>query len=331
MGSAPNEMRAVGPFRVFPLCLGGNVFGWTASEREAREVLDSYVDAGGNFVDTADSYSHWAEGHVGGESEKVLGEWLSRRGCRDEIVLTTKVGSKPGRKRLDRATMRLALDESLARLRTDFVDIWMLHRDDRGTPLEETVGAVAEQHRAGKVRAFGVSNFTPARIEDLVRACLLLGAPEPIALQAHYNLMDRDLYERELAPHAERHGLAALPYFSLAHGFLTGKYRIGGPAVRSPRRPRAAAYLGEARGTETLRALDSIARDRRVAVPAIALAWLAQQPTVAAPIASARNAEQLQELLPMASLALSAAEIALLSSTAAPSGPRGHRCSTNVQ
>jgi aryl-alcohol dehydrogenase-like predicted oxidoreductase len=309
-------MRSVGPFGVFGLCLGTNVFGWTVSERDSHAVLDAYVAAGGNFLDTADSYSHWADGHAGGESEAILGAWLSRPGRRERVVLATKVGNKPGLRRLDRPTMTRALDASLARLRTDVVDLWFLHRDDPGTPLEETAGALAELRRAGKIRAYGVSNFTPARIDALIDACTAAGAPPPIALQPHYNLMDRDLYEGEPAAAATRHHLAALPYFGLARGFLTGKYRPGGPPVCSPRAPHATAYLRELRGPLTLRALDAVAAERAAPVAAVALAWLAQQPTVAAPIASARSVGQLRSLLPMATLTLTADELALLARAA---------------
>lgn len=313
-------MPSIGPFRISPLCLGANVFGWTASEREAHRLLDAYVGAGGRVVDTADSYSHWADGHVGGESEAIVGSWLSRPGRRERIVLATKVGSKPDRRRLDRPTMRRALDDSLARLRTDIVDVWFLHRDDGDTPLEETAAALAELHREGKFRALGVSNFAPARLDELVRACAVAGV-RPVALQAHYNLLDRDCYEGELRARARRHGLATLPYFGLARGFLTGAYRPGVAIRDSPRAPYAAGYLAEPRGPRTLRALDAVARAHRVPVAAVALAWLAQQPTVAAPIASARNVEQLRSLLPMATLTLTVDERRLLASAARPSEP----------
>lgn len=298
-------MRSVGPFRVFPLCLGTNVLGWTASERDGRAVLDAYVAAGGNFVDTADSYSHWADGHSGGESEAILGRWLALPGRRDRMVLATKVGRKPGLERLDRATVRRALDASLNRLRTDVVDLYFLHRDDRDTPLAETLGVLGELRREGKIRAFGLSNFSPSRVEEVVRTCRADGLPAPVALQPHYNLMDRRAYEGDLAAVTRRHGLAAVPYFGLARGFLTGKYRVGGSHTGSPRQSQATAYLDEPRGRDTLLALDRIARDRQVPVAAVALAWLAQQPTVAAPISSARNVAQLRALLPMARTVLS--------------------------
>lgn len=313
MHAAAGRTREVGPFRVFPLCLGANVFGWTSPEHEAHAVLDAYVDAGGNFVDTADSYSHWAEGHVGGESEAIIGRWLARRRRREELVLATKVGRKPGRERLDRPTMRLALEESLRRLGTDTVDLWLLHRDDREASLEEVVATIAEAREEGKVRAFGVSNFSPARLERLIETCRRLDVAGPVALQPQYNLMDRDRYEGELQAVARRHGLAAVPFFGLARGFLTGKYRVGGAPVDSPREPIAAAYLREPRGPRALAVLDRIAAEHGVPVASVALAWLVRQPTVAAPSASARTVAQLEDLLPMATLELSDTEIALLS------------------
>jgi aryl-alcohol dehydrogenase-like predicted oxidoreductase len=296
---------------VFPLCLGGNVFGWTVDEAGSFAVLDAYAAAGGNFVDTADAYSTWAAGNRGGESEEIIGRWLAARGNRDRMIVATKVGRLPGKSDLRADTIRQAAEDSLRRLRTDYIDLYYAHGDDnQEIPLEETLGAFDELVRAGKVRHVAASNYGAPRLAEALAISARDGLAAYVALQPHYNLVERG-YEHELRQVCVDHGLACLPYFSLAKGFLTGKYRPGGPPVDSPRSTGAAVYL-DARGDAVLAALDEIAADRHTSVAAVSLAWLRAQPTVVAPLASARTPEQLAELLPMAGLDLAPAELARL-------------------
>jgi aryl-alcohol dehydrogenase-like predicted oxidoreductase len=293
---------------VFPLALGGNVFGWTADEARSLAVLDAYAGAGGNFIDTADSYSAWAPGNSGGESETIIGRWMAARGNRDDIVLATKVSQHPEAKGLSRASIRRAVDASLRRLQTDHVDLYYAHFDDPDTPLEETVPALGELVGEGKVRYIAASNYTAERLEEWLKITEAGGLPRIVALQPHYNLVARDKYEGDLADLAAREGLSVVPYYALASGFLTGKYRDDAPAGDSPRAGGASAYLDE-RGRRVLAALDEVAAAHSTAVATVALAWLAAQPTVVAPLASARTVEQLPDLLAVADLRLSADEI----------------------
>ena len=299
---------------VFPLCLGGNVFGWTLDEPGSFAVLDAYREAGGNFIDTADSYGRRGAGE--GSSEELIGRWMAARGNRDELVVATKVGVSTTRRGLSAETIAAACEESLRRLGTDRIDVYYAHQDDPDTPLEETLVAFATLIAQGKIRYAAASNYSPERLEqalELGRQAELAGF---VALQAHYNLMERD-YERELAPICAAHDVACLPYFGLAMGFLTGKYRPGGGEIDSPRAARVVeSYLNE-RGIRVLDALDEIAAAHEVSVAAVALAWLAAQPTVATPIASARSAAQLAELLQFVDLELDAGEIERLSAASA--------------
>ncbi|MGX6449624.1 aldo/keto reductase, partial [Patulibacter sp. S7RM1-6] len=243
---------------VFPLNLGGNVFGWTADEETSFAVLDAYVDGGGNFVDTADGYSHWVAGHSGGESEAIIGRWLRRRGRRDDVVIATKVSTKPDRKGLARENVLAAADESLERLGTDHIDLYYAHYDDADTPLEETLGAFDELVRAGKVRYVAASNYSAERLTEALTVQEREGLAPWVALQPHYNLVERTGYEDGgLRDVAERAGLAVLPYYALASGFLTGKYRDADAAGDSPRAPGATAYLDD-RGRRVLAALDEV-------------------------------------------------------------------------
>jgi aryl-alcohol dehydrogenase-like predicted oxidoreductase len=296
---------------VFPLCLGGNVFGWTADEAQSFAVLDAYAAAGGNFIDTADSYVHWAPGARGGESEEIIGRWMAARGNRERMVIATKVGRHPERKGLRASTIRQACEDSLRRLQTDYIDLYYAHGDDDpAIPLEETLGAFDELVRAGKVRYVAASNYSAARLAEALTVSERRGLAAYVALQPRYNLLERE-YERELQPLCAERGLACLPYFSLAMGFLTGKYRPGGPPVQSPRAQHASRYL-EGRGPAVLAALDDIAAARGTTVAAVSLAWLRSRPTVVAPIASARSPEQLAELLPSVELDLGPEELAAL-------------------
>ncbi|MEU5696023.1 aldo/keto reductase [Actinosynnema sp. NPDC020468] len=291
------------------LALGGNVFGWTADEAASFAVLDAYTEAGGNFVDTADSYSAWIDGHVGGESETVIGAWLQRRGRRDDVVLATKVGMLPGRDNLRPETIEEQAEGSLRRLGVEHIDLYYAHRDDEGTPQEETLAAFDRLVKAGKVRHVAASNFTAPRLASALETSAREGLVSYVALQQQYNLVERD-YEGELASVVEGAGLSSAPYFGLARGFLTGKYRPG-VEVDSPRAGAASRYLDD-RGLRVLAALDEVAAAHDVPVAAVSLAWLAARPTVAAPIASARSTAQLADLLPALGLELKAEEVDLL-------------------
>jgi aryl-alcohol dehydrogenase-like predicted oxidoreductase len=298
------------------LCLGANVFGWTADAATSFAVLDAYTAAGGNFVDTADSYMWRIPGNSGGESETIIGDWLAARGNREEVVVATKVGSLPSRKGLSAANIAAACDDSLRRLRTDHIDLYYAHRDDPDTPQEETLDAFDALVRAGKVRAIAASNFSAERLRSALEISRRDGLTSYAALQPHYNLVERAEFETALQPVLESEGLACVPYYGLAKGFLTGKYREGGSEVDSPRAEGARTYLDD-RGRAVLAALDEIAAGHEVPVAAVALAWLAAQPTVAAPIASARNTEQLADLLPVLDLELTDDEVRLLSHVSA--------------
>ena len=298
------------------LCLGANVFGWTADRGTSFGVLDAYVAAGGNFIDTADSYMWRIPGNSGGESETIIGEWLAARGRPDDLVIATKVGSWPQRKGLSAANIAAACDDSLRRLRTDHIDLYYAHRDDPDTAQEETLDAFDALVRAGKVRAVAASNFSAERLRSALEISARDGLAAYVALQPHYNLVEREEFETALLPLLESEGLSCVPYYGLAKGFLTGKYRDGGPAVDSPRAEGAREYLDD-RGRAVLAVLDEIAAGQEVPVAAVALAWLAAQPTVVAPIASARNPEQLADLLPVLDLKLTDDEVRLLAHVSA--------------
>jgi aryl-alcohol dehydrogenase-like predicted oxidoreductase len=301
---------------IFPLNLGGNVFGWTADEATSFAVLDAYAAAGGNFVDTADSYSAFAPGNQGGESETVIGNWVKARGNRSDVVIATKVSQHPEFQGLSAANIKAAADASLRRLGTDHIDLYYTHWDKAEVPVEEIIGALDQLVRAGKVRYIAASNISPERLQASLDFSDREGLARYVAIQPHYNLVSRDTYEGELRDVAERNGLSALPYFALAAGFLTGKYRPG-TSVESPRAGVAAGYLESERGQKVLTALDEIAQAHDASVATVALAWLAAQPTVAAPIASARSVEQLPALLAVAELALTDAEIEQLTQASA--------------
>jgi aryl-alcohol dehydrogenase-like predicted oxidoreductase len=302
---------------VFPLNLGGNVFGWTADEAQSFAVLDAYTAAGGNFVDTADVYSAWAPGNSGGESETIIGRWLARRGRRDDVVVATKVGSHPDAKGLRAETIRKGAAESLRRLGTDHIDVYYTHRDDPSVPVEEIVGALDALVKEGKVRVLGASNISAERLSASLEFAEREGMARYEIVQPQYNLVSRDSYEGPLADVVARHGLSAAPYYALAAGFLTGKYRPGAAAVDSARAGRAAAYLAEPKGVKVLEALDEVAAAHGAEVATVALAWLAAQPTVVAPIASARTTEQLPALTAVAELQLTDAEVAALTAASA--------------
>jgi aryl-alcohol dehydrogenase-like predicted oxidoreductase len=292
---------------VFPICLGGNVFGWAADEPESRDVLDAYVAAGGNFIDTANSYlvEH-------GRSETILGRWLNDRGNRDQVVLATKVGGgrDPRYRNLKPENIRSEAHASLERLQTDRIDLYYAHYDDMETPLEESLRAFDDLVKEGLVRYIAASNYTPERLTEALSLQRELGLAEFVALQPHYNLVERS-YEQTLAPVAAAWDLAVLPYYALASGFLTGKYRVGGQAVDSVRAQSVSKYLNPA-GEAALKALDKVASSHGTTVAAVAIAWLLTRPTVTAPIASARTTKQLAQILPAADLELAPDEIDLL-------------------
>jgi aryl-alcohol dehydrogenase-like predicted oxidoreductase len=291
---------------VSDLCLGGNVFGWTADEASSRAVLDRFHDAMGttpSFVDTAESYGD-------GTSERILGDWMADRGVRDQVVVATKASPRGKEHPLAAGEIRAACERSLRNLRTDRIDLYYAHYDDGTTPLEETMTAFDELVRAGKVRHVAASNYSPARLTEALGTSERLGVTRFVALQMHYNLMERDGFEGELRDVVTAHGLGTLPYYGLAKGFLTGKYRAGA-RVDSPRAEGAAGYVGP-KGDRVLDAMARVAEADGVPTAAVALRWLADQPTVVAPIASARNVEQLAELLPMEDLRLTDEEHRLL-------------------
>lgn len=292
---------------VFPLCLGGNVFGWTADERQSFEVLDAYAGASGNFIDTADVYSAWLPDHVGGESETIIGRWMAARGTRARTVIATKVGMLEGLKGLSPATIRAAAEGSLRRLGIDCIDLYYAHADDPDTPIVESLKAFDALVKEGKVRYVAASNFTAARLAEALATSEREGLVRYVALQPHYNLVERATYEGDRLDLCAREGLACFPYFALARGFLTGKYRPN-VHVDSPRASGASAYLDE-RGLRLLTVLDTIAAAHHTTVAAVSLAWLLAQPTVVAPIASARAVAQLADLLPLADLQLDEEEI----------------------
>ncbi|HZO35925.1 MAG TPA: aldo/keto reductase [Solirubrobacteraceae bacterium] len=302
-------MARVGRLEVSALCLGGNVFGWTLDESEGFAILDAYLDAGENFIDTADSYPPRASGLPPGASEAIIGSWMAARGVRDDIVVATKVGNREG---LSPARVRAGAEASLRRLRTDHIDLYYAHRDDPDTPLEETLGAFDALVRDGLVREVGLSNYSAERLEQALAIVEREGYAPIAALQPHYNLVER-AYEHEQGPICLREGIACVPYAGLASGFLSGKYRAG-HTVDSVRASRASAYLEHARALRALEALDVIARPPDATVAAVALTWLAEQPSVVAPIASARTLEQLEELLRFKELTLTAVQLDLLDS-----------------
>jgi aryl-alcohol dehydrogenase-like predicted oxidoreductase len=305
--------------RVAPLCFGGNVFGWTADEATSFRLLDRFVDAGLDFIDTADVYSVWAPGHAGGESETIIGKWLKQRGGRDKVVIATKVGSEmaPDRKGLSRAWIARAVEDSLRRLQTDHIDLYQSHYDDPTTPIEETLGAYGELIAAGKVRVIGASNFTAARLEESLAVGSRDGLPRYESLQPEYNLYDRAGYEAELEPLCREQGIGVITYFSLARGFLSGKYRSEQDLGQSPRGEGIGKYL-DLRGRRILAALDAISAECKATPAQVALSWLIARPGITAPIASATNPAQLEDLVAATRLQLEAARIARLDDASRP-------------
>jgi aryl-alcohol dehydrogenase-like predicted oxidoreductase len=301
---------------VFPLGLGGNTFGWTSDKETSFAVLDAFVAGGGNFIDTADSYSAWVPGHVGGESETIIGEWTKARGNRDSVVIATKVSRHPKFRGLSAKNVAAGADASLQRLATDHIDLYYVHYDDPDVPAEEAAGAFRALQVAGKIRQVGLSNYTAPRLREWISVAKAEGWPPPVALQPHYNLVEREPYESELAPVVAEFDLGVMPYYSLASGFLAGKYRTAADNAGSARQPGAARYLTPT-GLGVLAAMDKISADRRVELASIALAWLLTRPGIVAPLASARTVDQLDALLAATTLELTAAEIKSLDTVSA--------------
>jgi aryl-alcohol dehydrogenase-like predicted oxidoreductase len=309
------ETRELGRsgIKVSTLCLGGNVFGWTADEKTSFAVLDAYSAAGGNFIDTADVYSAWVPGHNGGESETVLGKWMKSRGNREKLVIATKVGSPmgPGKEGLKADYIARAVEDSLRRLQTDHIDLYQSHRDDEKTPQEETLNAYGKLVKAGKVRTIGASNFTAARLREALDISVKNGLPRYESLQPEYNLYNRKDYEAELEPLCRKEQIGVIGYFALAAGFLTGKYRSKADFAKSPRGEDMGKYLNP-RGERILKALDETAAETKATPAQVAIAWLIARPGVTAPIASASRVEQVGDLLKSTRLELDARQIGLL-------------------
>ena len=303
---------------IVPLVLGGNVFGWTVEEAQAFELLDAFVDRGFNCIDTANVYSTWVPGHVGGESETIIGKWLARSGKRNSVVLATKVGMemKDGRKGLGKKYIAEEVEASLRRLQTDHIDLYQSHKDDEATPLEETLEAFERLIEQGKVRVIGASNYTGERLTEAMELAEKAGLPVYRTLQPEYNLHDRQGYEQDLAPVAKRFELGVIPYFSLASGFLTGKYQSLEDAKGAKREGRLTKYFDE-RGMRILKALKDVANDKSADQASVALAWLLAQPTITAPIASATSVKQMQALFAAVELKLSEAQMQVLTEASA--------------
>jgi aryl-alcohol dehydrogenase-like predicted oxidoreductase len=298
---------------VFPLAFGGNVFGWTADESMSFRLLDEFVDSGFNLVDTADVYGKWVPGNHGGESETIIGKWLKRTGNRAKVIIATKVGVEMGsdRKGLSARYIKVAVEDSLRRLQTDYIDLYQSHIDDEDTPLDETLATYDNLVSEGKVRAIGASNYSADRLREALEVSRQGGYPRYETLQPQYNLYDRAEYENQMEALCLEKGLGVISYFSLASGFLTGKYRSEKDAAKSPRGERASKMLAE-RGFRILKALDHVSEERGVGLATISLAWLMHRSSITAPIASATNLEQLHELMLAPELALEQSEIDLL-------------------
>lgn len=295
---------------VAPFNLGGNVFGWTLDEKGSFEVLDAFVEAGFNFIDTADMYSHWVDGGAGGQSETIIGKWMKARGNRDKIIIGTKVGGPTGVNETDSSRKHIleGAEKSLKRLQTDYIDLYYLHYDDGKTPVEETLRAFDELVNAGKVKHIAVSNISPERLRGSLEFSEKNNLPKYQALQPLYNLVERKGYETDYAGIVAGHNLTVFPYYALASGFLTGKYRSEADFNKSPRGQGAAQYLNE-KGLNILNVLDQVAEKYNTTPASVALAWLSAQPNIGGPVASATSLEQLQQILSSTSLSLDGADL----------------------
>ena len=296
-----------------PLALGGNVFGWTADEATSFAILDRFIERGFSLVDTANSYSTWVPGHTGGESETIIGRWMKARGNREQVIVATKVGmAMEGEKGLKRAQVERHVEGSLKRLQTDRIDLYQTHVDDPDTPLEETLDALARLVKAGKVRAIGASQYKPDRLAASIETSKRLGLPRYETLQPEFNLYDRTGFERDLQPVALEHGLAVIPFFGLAKGFLSGKYRKPADIEGRPRAAGLKKYFEGDRGLRILSALDKVAEGLSATPGQVSIAWIMAQPSIAAPIVSVTSVQQLDEIAGAASLRLSPEALAEL-------------------
>jgi aryl-alcohol dehydrogenase-like predicted oxidoreductase len=301
------------------LCLGGNVYGWTLSEADSFRQLDQAVDAGLNFIDTADVYSRWAPGHIGGESETILGKWFAQSGKRSQVILATKVGMDmgDGKQGLKPAYIQQAVEDSLRRLQTDYIDLYQSHKDDDTTPLEDTLAAYDKLIQAGKVRLIGAANYSGPRLAEAIETSRKLNLPEYVSLQPHYNLVFREEFESNLLPVVQKYNLGVIPYFALAAGFLTGKYRTPADAEGKARGGMVGKYIN-IQGLAVLDALDAVAKKHNSTPACVALAWLIAQPGITAPIASATSPSQFQTLVEATRLKLDPASIEQLNAASAP-------------
>lgn len=298
---------------VAPINFGGNVFGWTLDEKQSFEILDAFTDGGFNFVDTADMYSYWVDGGAGGQSEIIIGNWMKSRANRDKVIVATKVGGETGLHPIDtsKAHILKSVDESLKRLKTDYIDLYYTHFDDGKTPVEETLDAYDQIVKAGKVRYIAASNISPERLIESFEVSEKNNFPKYVALQPHYNLVERENFEKNYAPLVEKYGLSTFTYWSLAAGFLTGKYRTEADFSKSPRGGGAGKYLNE-KGIIVLDALDKIAIKHNTKQATVALAWLLANPLVTAPIVSATSKSQLQTIFDAPNLQLDVEDLSLL-------------------
>jgi aryl-alcohol dehydrogenase-like predicted oxidoreductase len=314
------EKRKLGKsgIEIAPIAFGGNVFGWTADEATSHRLLDAFVDAGFSFVDTADVYSRWAPGNKGGESEAVIGSWLRKdKSKRDRIVLATKCGMGLPSRALSRSHIVESVDASLKRLNTDRIDLFQSHKDDKDTPQEETLSTYAELVKAGKIRAIGASNFEAPRLAEAAKIAKEKGLPRYESLQPHYNLMERGLFEGELENECLKEGIGVIPYYSLASGFLSGKYRSEGDLGKSARGAGVKKYLNS-KGLAVLKALDDAAKKHNATNTQVALAWLMQRKSITAPIASATSLDQLEDLIAAPRIKLDADSVAAIDKASAP-------------
>ncbi len=309
------EKRELGTtgLKVAPLTFGGNVFGWTVAKKMSFKLLDAFVDADFNFIDTADTYSWWADGNKGGESEAIIGAWFADRKNRDRIILSTKVGSQNGERPINvgKKFILESVEQSLKRLKTDYIDLYQTHFDDENTPVEETLSAYQQLIKEGKVRAIGTSNMSPKRIRESLKAAKTDGLPKYETLQPLYNLMEREPYEKELRSIIEENNMGVLSYFSLAAGFLTGKYRSKTDLDKSIRGGGLEKYLNE-KGKTVLEALDAISQKHHTTQAAVSLAWLMARPTITAPIVSATSLKQMESIIKAPQLKLDAQDIEML-------------------
>jgi aryl-alcohol dehydrogenase-like predicted oxidoreductase len=314
------EKRKLGKsgIEIAPIAFGGNVFGWTADEATSHRLLDAFVDAGFSFVDTADVYSRWAPGNKGGESEAVIGSWLRKdRSKRDRIVLATKCGMGLPSRALSRSNIVESVDASLKRLNTDRIDLFQSHKDDKDTPQEETLSTYAELVKAGKIRAIGASNFEAPRLAEAAKIAKEKALPRYESLQQHYNLMERSLFEGELENECLKEGIGVIPYYSLASGFLSGKYRTDADLGKSKRGAGVKKYLND-KGLAVLKALDAAAKKHNATNTQVALAWLMQRKSITAPIASATSLDQLKDLIAAPRIELDADSVAAIDKASAP-------------